>query len=432
MSKSFSRNTFWFTGVTVVERIAAVLQTVLLARILGITDYGIFGLLFGTIGLVASIAGLQLGLTATVFVSKYRDNEKEKAAFVISFTKKFGYIISITFLILVIPFSRILSYWLIGVSGYEMPVIAGGIMIALSIVSGMQDGIIQGFEDFRILGIVKLAVTVFTLVSLYPIGRLFGLFGVMVAILLSGVIKYALLSQTIKSHIQAYQIPSKGGGLKARDFILGFSFPSVLVSLLVGSITWAGNLVISRQSMGFESLAIVSTGQQWRGPILLLASITSTVLLPLLSRNTRIEEQDTVNHSFRQVFYFISAISIGASIVMTMASSLILRTYGSRFLSGTTIFSLLVISAIPNSLATIYMQRLIADSQMWKILYMHVAWAVIQIIGYITLLPIYGGKGIGITNIVSWTVLFIISVIVCKKHFNPLRHSKYGEDTLLT
>ena len=74
--KALLKNMSWLTLVSGVERVAAVLQTVLVARALGITDYGVYGLIFGTIGLAASITGLQLGLTATVFVARYRDSEK--------------------------------------------------------------------------------------------------------------------------------------------------------------------------------------------------------------------------------------------------------------------------------------------------------------------------------------------------------------------
>ena len=68
----FGRNAIWFTGLSAFERVFAVTQTVLIARALGITEYGVYGLLFGTIGFVASVVGLQMGLTATVFVARYR------------------------------------------------------------------------------------------------------------------------------------------------------------------------------------------------------------------------------------------------------------------------------------------------------------------------------------------------------------------------
>ena len=48
-----------------------------MARVLGITDYGVYGLLFGTIGLASSTAGMQMGLTSTVFVARFRATDKD-------------------------------------------------------------------------------------------------------------------------------------------------------------------------------------------------------------------------------------------------------------------------------------------------------------------------------------------------------------------
>jgi hypothetical protein len=53
-----------------------------------VTDYGVYGLLVGTVGLAASVAGLQMGLTATVFIARYRTHDKAKARFAIQFANR--------------------------------------------------------------------------------------------------------------------------------------------------------------------------------------------------------------------------------------------------------------------------------------------------------------------------------------------------------
>ncbi|MBA2237814.1 MAG: oligosaccharide flippase family protein, partial [Lysobacter sp.] len=99
----FARDSFLLTGVTAVERVAALLQTILIARALGIVEYGIYGLLFTSIGFVASIAGLQMGLTATVLVARYRDTEKAKAAAVIGNVTRFALLVALAFWVLSLP-----------------------------------------------------------------------------------------------------------------------------------------------------------------------------------------------------------------------------------------------------------------------------------------------------------------------------------------
>ena len=41
----FRRNALWFTGLTGFQRVAAMVQTILIARALGITEYSSYGLM---------------------------------------------------------------------------------------------------------------------------------------------------------------------------------------------------------------------------------------------------------------------------------------------------------------------------------------------------------------------------------------------------
>ena len=68
------------TAAAVVERLAGLLQSILLARVLGPTEFGAYGLLLSTVGMVASFAGLQMGMTATVHVARHRLSDPTRAA----------------------------------------------------------------------------------------------------------------------------------------------------------------------------------------------------------------------------------------------------------------------------------------------------------------------------------------------------------------
>ena len=122
--KALLKNMSWLTFVTGVERGAFVLQTILVARVLGITEYGMYGLLFGTIGFTASITGLHMGSTATVYVARYRETEKAKAAYVVQFVNRLGITLSLSFLLTTLPFADQIALWLIG------PAASGSIIIA--------------------------------------------------------------------------------------------------------------------------------------------------------------------------------------------------------------------------------------------------------------------------------------------------------------
>jgi hypothetical protein len=76
--RSSIENISWLTLVSGVERGATLVQVVIIARAIGITDNGVSVLIFGTVGLAASMTAMQMGFTATVFVARYRKRNRRK------------------------------------------------------------------------------------------------------------------------------------------------------------------------------------------------------------------------------------------------------------------------------------------------------------------------------------------------------------------
>lgn len=402
--RALLKNMSWLTLISGVERLAAVLQTILIARALGITDYGIYGLIFGTIGLTASVTGLQMGLTATVFVARYREMEKSKAAFVITFVNRFGLAVSSIFLLVTIPFSAQIAEWLIGSSGSELAIISGCLLVAFSIFSGIQDGVIQGFEDFRSIALVRLTTTVITLVLIYPAGIIFGLLGTMAVVLLGLIVKYLLLTHKLRQHVRLNKLPEKGSGLRARNLLWGFSFPSMLVSLLVGMTSWSGSFVLSRQINGFDALAVVNTGLQWRGPIFLLTAAISSVAIPAISRHFQSENHSAIRGLRQKVLIFNGGFSVVAAGFLMVLAPWILSLYGAGFADGKLVFSLVVASTIPQVIAGVYLQHLVAKGLVWQQLKLHL-WLVIPLLtGFLVLIPCFHDIGFAIANFAAWLI----------------------------
>lgn len=409
--RTLLKNMSWLTMVSGVERIAAVLQTVLIARALGITEYGVYGLIFGTIGLASSVTGLQMGLTATVFVARYRETEKSKAAFVISFVNRFALAGALLFLLCTIPFAGPIAAWLIGPLGSELAIIAGCLLVAFSILSGAQDGIIQGFEDFRSIAFARLATTVVTLVCIYPASVEFGLLGAMAIVLLGILVKYVLLTRRLGWHRRENGLPKTGDGLRVRDLLWGFSFPSMLVSLLVGAVGWSGTFVLSRQELGFDALAIVNTGLQWRGPIFLLTAAISSVAIPAISRHYQVANHEAIRGMHQKVLLFNGGFALLVSVALIALAPLILLAYGPGFEGGVLVFSIVTASAVPQVIANVYLQHLVAKGQMWQQLFLHL-WLVIPLaVGFIAIIPRFHGEGFAFVNFLAWSI-FAAAVIL--------------------
>lgn len=404
---AFAKNAFYLTGITGIERVAGLVQTVLIARALGITEYGIYGLLFSTVGFVASVMGLQMGLTATVFVARYREHEKAKAGAVIRYVTRFVLIMSAVFLLASLPFAAPLSHWLLKSIGYTFALVVGCLFVAASLLSGVQDGVAEGFEDFRAVAIARLAGTLLGLAAIYPAATLHGLDGVLVVLLASVVLKYLILAIVIARHRRREHIPRRGEhDVSFFKLVKDFSLPSMLVSLLLGAVTWFGTYLLSRQAAGFAAVAIVNVGLQWRGPILLVTGALGRVAVPVFSRHEGANDT-AASQRFKRKLMRLNAIAVFAVVILLVAAShFVLSLYGNDFHAGTMVFAVLLVATIPKILADVHMQELVGHGKMWRQLWLYLPMLVVALIGFAVLIPSLGGLGYALAMLAGAGVFF--------------------------
>ncbi|MEO6222975.1 MAG: oligosaccharide flippase family protein [Vicinamibacterales bacterium] len=401
----FSQNVAWFTALSGFERVLQLVQTVLISNALGITEYGVYGLIFGTIGYVASNAGFQMGLTATVFVAKYRETEKAKAAGVIAVVSRFAWLSALVIVAVALPFTAGLTEWLLGASRYQAAVMLGIVFVGVTIVSGIQDGVAQGFEMFVVMARIKIAVAAVVLASIYPVAREFGLSGVLFAILTGAVLKCLALERAIWRRRIETRIPKRGGEVSIRTLVADFALPSVVVSLLLGFVQWFGLLFMSKPAGGFDEVAIINTGTQWRGPVLLLTTALGGVAVPAFGRlagagNSR------GSRRLRRILSLVNlSISSVTALVMVAGSGLILSLYGTGFAAGRMAFCLMVLSTIPSVVANVYLQELVGAARMWRQLWLHGPYVIALSISFFVLVPKYQALGYAASVLIGSVVL---------------------------
>jgi len=78
IGKRILKGAFWsFTG-TALAKLIVLLGGMLCARILGKVEYGEFGMIRSTISMFVALGTVGLGLTATKYISEYRECNKNK------------------------------------------------------------------------------------------------------------------------------------------------------------------------------------------------------------------------------------------------------------------------------------------------------------------------------------------------------------------
>ena len=108
------------------------------------------------------------------------------------------------------PSADTFSRLLLGSGDYQLPVVLSAIFVGATVVSGIQDGIAQGFEIFGTIAKLKIVASLLTLASIYPMASQFGLVGVLITVLGGLAVKYLILERLIFRSRSEADIPKSG------------------------------------------------------------------------------------------------------------------------------------------------------------------------------------------------------------------------------
>lgn len=404
----------WFRGLSWtiasvgLERIISLVQTILIARYLGVEDYGRFGLIFSTIGLLASVAGIQLGTTATAYLARYRTTDPAAAGGVIVLTESLSFIIALVCVAVALIEPEQAAAWLLKDAAYAPVMLVAGMLVVLAVITGVQEGILQGFEAFRALAWVRVGLAVLTFIMIIAIGGDYGLHGILSVVVVGAALRFAVLMLIQKQLWRTAGLRYSWDAMWSMSrALIEFSIPAVIGNLLLGGALWYGTYLLSRSATGFDDVALASAAQQWRGPVLFLNSSLATVAIPLMSRPAE-SEGGGAHRIHRLNIWSNLAIAFASCAVIALASTPILMAYAPSFIEHRWAFLLIVASVIGQSHVQILFQLLTSMRRLWRVLYYQMLFIIPFAAGYEFVVPEWGLMGFAWLTFAIWTAAGVV------------------------
>ena len=163
------RGAGWLFTSSLIERVAALAQTILIARAIHIESYGRYALLFSTISMLTPIVSLQLPYAVLYFVSRFQVRDPAKAGAIVLLGRRLTLATTVVALAASIVFAAPLSRWLFAADGFGKPVILSGVILLASVQGGLSDTLLQASERFRTLAIARVATALLSVGALVPV-----------------------------------------------------------------------------------------------------------------------------------------------------------------------------------------------------------------------------------------------------------------------
>src|SRR5579871_4290563 len=149
LATRLAKGAFWSLIGSIASRGLNLMSGVAVARILGKHDYGEFGMIQSTVGMLGVFAGFGMGLTATKHVAELRAVDPSRAGRVLALSTLVAWVTGCLMCLLMV----IIAPWLAS-NTFATPSMSPLLRMAAPLllfggVNGAQTGALSGFEAFK-------------------------------------------------------------------------------------------------------------------------------------------------------------------------------------------------------------------------------------------------------------------------------------------
>ena len=246
-----ARSSFWSILGTGTGQVFTLVLSIVIARMLGKTGLGEFGLIRSTIITLGVFAGSGLGLAATKYVPGYRVSSPERAGAVIGLLLNTSLVAGGILTLGTLVWAAPLAAQLMRASHLIGPLQIGVVLITVNGVAGVQRGVLAGLDAFKALTWLA-AIEGLLVLSACSVGTLVsGLSGTIAGYALASigalVLRHAILIKECER--SGISVSHRNTWGEAR-ILWSFVVPSVLVAASVVPFEWCASVLLARQPDG--------------------------------------------------------------------------------------------------------------------------------------------------------------------------------------
>lgn len=412
------KGTAYSLFASVSTKLILMVNSVLVARLLGPENLGIWAILSYLQSIALMFAVIGVSSACVKFISEFASTDKKMTEELIS--------TSITLILLFATLTCIVYFLFsdyIAVGIYNNPLLATLIKISsftvfIASLTSVFGGIIHGFQEIKLLSKVIIIKAVITLIVLLPLIYIYGLVGAIVGLLIAEfcyfvlIFKYAL-DITIKNNI-SIKLGLKKILIKK---LLNYGFPSLLGGLVVtpAALYAASILALSE---GFVQVGLFRVANTLSNYLMFIPLAMSVPLFPIISElhaNNSKKLSKVISKSFK----FVALITLPVAVGLGLFSKMIIPTiYGEAFYDAWQILYLMSATMFLLSTGTILGNVFSGTGKMWQGFGVNFLWMIVFVGASHYFVGLYGLIGLGYAYLISYISHTIVQLTYFDKKLN--------------
>lgn len=301
----FLRLASWSMMAFLLEKGAQTLVIVMLAKILGATEYGRLSLAQGMVNTAQLFVVLGAGTVLARYIPAMLEESFQRAVEIVNLCA--GVILGTMtiFVLIAVVASPAIAVSLLGLPAHSTTPYWIIAWVLVTAANGLLLTILLAFEEGRALGAVSLAAALVTVVTVPIVSIQWGFQGAIIGLTATGAFKAMLLlrfyARLLASRGVKLLVPARRSDA---PLLLSFGLPVFLSSALWAPTMWAAQIILKQYSPnGLASVGVFGFSNNILGLVVLISSITNRAAFPILSSLK-------ARGDFREVRKFVFSISL--------------------------------------------------------------------------------------------------------------------------
>lgn len=356
------KDSLWALVGNALNKGLSLLGGIVVARMLGVVEYGEYGMIKTTLYYIAVFSTFGLGFSVT----KYIAQSKEEADGRMHLISSAANIISICFsgflALLLFIFANQVAVFLDD-SSVASSLRYTSVAILFNSLATVQIAVLAGMKEFKRTARINFYIGIITFVASVGLTWLIGLDGAIAALAVANFANCILNYLLIRRIIPPTTITRAELQSQVKDLIR-FSFPIAIQESTISIAYWLGSLMLVKLT-DYAQVGLYSVAVQWGSIVLYIPGVLQNVMLSHLCSEA--SHHDSQKKMLRNLLWLNFVITLVPLLIVTPFSGLIARMYGPSYSALPPVLLIVLAGSIISCLAQVYTQAYIAESRTWSL-----------------------------------------------------------------
>jgi len=384
----FARGAVWSLIGAVISQGSNLAASVITARLLGREQFGEYGMIQSTVGMLGVFAGLGLGLTATKYVAEFRTRDPERAGRIIALGCAVAILSGGLLALVLLACAPLLAARTLNAPMLVNELRIASVLLFLNALNGAQTGALSGFEAFRTIARINLSRGLVTFPITVILVLLWRLPGAIWALAVTAAVTCFLSQLRLRQHCAALGIrPRFSSAWRERRVLWTFSTPAFLSGAMVGPVTWAANAMLVNQPGGYAEMGVFSAASQWRNAIGFIPAVLAQFALPILSNLKGERDVSRYGRALRWNLILTAAVAMAVAVPVAAGAPQIMGLYGRGFKQGWLVLVLSAATAVISCVNGVVGTAILSAGSVWAGFAFNGMWAAALLAGCYFFVP---------------------------------------------